>query len=311
MQEKPMIEITHLDKDTIKFTLKHADLSMANALRRCMIAEVPTLAIETLEMLENSSPLFDEFLAHRIGLIPLNSENVDKINYIKDCCANGCLSCKIPFTLSVKNTRKDKMLVTSLNLKGHHDDLPSIQPADVTQHDLEEDHYADGDDEGMEGKKHIVITKLGRNQELKFKATAIKGIGKDHAKYIPVAVAVFSPEPAVTLNRDVMVKMSDEQKNDVVLSCPSKVFTMYTTDARESEIAVEDELRCIQCQECVKIAAKMNVPDLVTVSVKPNVFRFTVESTGAHKPEQIVKMALKILMDKFREMKSEIAKTVV
>ena len=52
---KPKVEVDELNDDYIKFTLTDTDLSMANALRRIMISEVPTLAIDTVEIFENSS----------------------------------------------------------------------------------------------------------------------------------------------------------------------------------------------------------------------------------------------------------------
>lgn len=85
LRQSPQIKILHKDKYTIKFELQNTDLTVANALRRIIIAEVPTLAIDKVEIYDNTSALHDEYIAHRCGLIPILSDKVDKYNYITMC----------------------------------------------------------------------------------------------------------------------------------------------------------------------------------------------------------------------------------
>ena len=70
-QRFPKVEVLSIAPHAISFILSETDTSMANALRRILIAEVPTIAIDLVEYAENSSVLNDEYIAHRLGLIPI------------------------------------------------------------------------------------------------------------------------------------------------------------------------------------------------------------------------------------------------
>ena len=65
------IEIKHCSEEEVQFDLIGVDASLANAYRRIMIAEVPSMAIEKVYMMNNTSIMPDEVLAHRMGLIPI------------------------------------------------------------------------------------------------------------------------------------------------------------------------------------------------------------------------------------------------
>lgn len=68
------INIIHLDEESAVFDLIGVDVSIANALRRILLAEVPTMAIETVYIQENTSIIQDEVLSHRLGLVPIRAD---------------------------------------------------------------------------------------------------------------------------------------------------------------------------------------------------------------------------------------------
>jgi len=57
----------------LSLTLKGVSLPVANAIRRYSMNRVPVLAIDKVTMYENSSPVFDEYIAHRIGMMPIKT----------------------------------------------------------------------------------------------------------------------------------------------------------------------------------------------------------------------------------------------
>jgi len=70
----------------------------------------------------------------------------------------------------------------------------------------------------------VKLLVLAPGQEIKLRAIARKGVGKDHAKWMPVATAVLSRVPDIRINEALMNTLSDEQKQEFVDSCPQKVF---------------------------------------------------------------------------------------
>ena len=68
------IKLLTKEQDTIRFVLSDVSPAFANALRRIILAEVPVMAIEDVMILENSSVMYDEILAHRLGLIPITTD---------------------------------------------------------------------------------------------------------------------------------------------------------------------------------------------------------------------------------------------
>jgi DNA-directed RNA polymerase II subunit RPB3 len=204
----PRVKVHENKPDSIIFDLYDTDISMANSLRRIMIAEVPTLAIDLVEFQDNTSCLLDEFIAHRLGLIPLRSESdMSAWNYHFECnCDEYCDKCSVQISLDCDFNRmihqkpiheQDRLIrVTSRDLKFS---TPSVSAV----HFSSEEELVRSSDSGIpiidEG---ITIIELGPGQKIKFTAIAKKGIGKEHAKWSPVCTVALKYDPIVKLNED-------------------------------------------------------------------------------------------------------------
>ncbi len=137
-----------------------------NAIRRISISEVPTLAIDDVVILENSSVMHDEAIAHRLGLIPLRTE-LNKFVLPQHCDCNntlGCSKCRVLLILDSESTEKTR-IVTSGDLVSEDE---FVKPVSM----------------------NIPIITLAPGQKLKFEAYARLGTGKDHAKWQPTTAAI-------------------------------------------------------------------------------------------------------------------------
>mmetsp|Transcript_19266 Transcript_19266/g.32168 ORF Transcript_19266/g.32168 Transcript_19266/m.32168 type:complete len:343 (+) Transcript_19266:80-1108(+) len=297
----PKIEIVELKEDFIKFVLYDTDVSVANSLRRVMIGETPTMAIDLVTIEENNSVLHDEFLAHRLGLIPIRvntSKGVDQYQYKQDCfCESHCPNCSIEFDLDVVHeTDAPVRIVTSSDLKTNNENVEA-----VTYSSHEEAYFASSTNPASDEASGITIVKLAPGQKVKCHCIALKGISKIHAKWCPVSVATFAYVPKVELNEAVIDELTDAQAQEFVNSCPTRVFSL---DEQQGKISVENSAACMFCDECSKLGDlwKKNSQDdnVVSISTEPNRFIFSVETTGALKPDEVVFSSLRVLQGKLQ-----------
>lgn len=282
---KPRIEIRELTDDYVKFVLYDTDPSIANALRRSLISHVPTIAIDLVDFEANSTVLCDEFLAHRLGLIPLMSHKAREMAfpYEEESDRNAAV-----FLSLHKRCDGEALVITSNDLESED---PDILPVG---HPLLPRTAADYDDQDA-AANGIVIAKLRAGQELKVQCIARKGVAKDHAKWSPVATAVFRYQPEITINEEMMAKLTPEQKRDFADSQPTPVFRY---DEEADRVVLDDFESYTYDQECIFKAEELGFPGLVEIKQKQDTFIFTVESTGVLRPEEIVLTAIDMLKEK-------------
>jgi DNA-directed RNA polymerase subunit D len=148
---------TTTDKELFIVKFSNIHNSIVNGIRRTILDDVPTFAIEEVEFVKNDSPLYDETVAHRLGLIPLKTD-LKSYNFKNSCSCGGvgCALCEVKLSLSANS----EGYVKSSELRS---DDPQIVPVDT----------------------NIPITRLFKDQELEFTAKAILGTGREHAKWAP------------------------------------------------------------------------------------------------------------------------------
>ena len=259
------------------------------------------MAIDIVEIEENTSALHDEFIAHRMGLIPLYSLDVDNFNYKGDACdcKNLCKNCAVIFELDVDNRMEEVYEVTSNDIMAKDKEIRVVP---CSRHEQLQDP--------------VTIMKLGKNQKLKFKMIAHKGTGKIHAKWSPVATCIMHKEPIVLIDDDkINHQMTSEQRKEMVARCPRKVFSYNEPN---DKVQIEKAGDCNLCQECFKYAEQeigtmtggLKGNRAVTIDENDNKFFFTVEATGSLPPVEIVRKAFKILMKKINDFKKELMDNV-
>ncbi|KAL8275628.1 hypothetical protein Esti_000579 [Eimeria stiedai] len=117
------IRVTELSSKVVKFTLSNCDASVANALRRVMISEVPSLAIDLVTVYENTTVLHDEYigLSSSVLLLLLLHLRLLLLLLLQQClCSDHCERCSVQYTLDATAADCDTLVVTHLDLTAEH-----------------------------------------------------------------------------------------------------------------------------------------------------------------------------------------------
>jgi len=150
------IQVLTSDEKKISIKLKGVTLQYANALRRICLNGVPIYAIDTVDIIENSSVLADEGITHRLGLIPLKT----------DLSRSDESDSRIMLTLDSGDDTETGRIVTTAELSS---DDKVVKPS----------------------SDQIPIIHLAPGQKLKFEAYARLGRGTEHAKWNSSNIAVL------------------------------------------------------------------------------------------------------------------------
>lgn len=290
--EEMKVDIQSVSEDEIVFDLVGVDASIANALRRIILAEVPTVAIEKVWITTNTGIMQDEVLAHRVGLVPIN---VDPrlLNYVQNG-AGETDEDTLVFHLNVHNKGRDEISEPG-DTSTYVGPSGQVLSKHLTWIPIESQKETFADQGVSVVHSDIILTKLGPGQALEFEAHCCKGVGKDHAKFQPVATVSYRLKPDISLKEGAILgDMAIELKR----LCPAGVFDVEEL-GNEVKTRVSHPEKCTMCGECTR---SQKWDDKVALKRMQDTFVFTVESLGAIAPQVIVQEALKILRTKCKDL---------
>ena len=261
--------------------------------------------------------LQDEILAHRLGLIPIQAdpslfecrgkvvEEGGKVAEVKDHKNTIVLGLKATCyndVIDPKDPKNNDRRVLSKALKW----LPkgSKMPSETHVKFAASQEMVEGVKPIGPVHEDILIAKLSKGQEIELEAHCTKGTGSEHAKWSPVATAWYRLCPEVVLLKEVTGERADELVSKFPEHCCP--FRLEGT-GNSRRAVVKEERPPVECLERVRaLSAESRWEDKVQLRKIKNHFIFTVESTGAIPPQELLGTALDILSQKGQRLQRQL-----
>ena len=257
------IDVVTLKPKKAVLKIDGAELYLVNSLRRIMLSELPTLAIEDVVIYDNTSALFDEIIAHRLGLIPIPTD-LSLLNFRDECTCNGkgCPNCTVRYTLSKEGTGEGKTTVYSGDL----------QPAEKSWAIKE---------------GNIPIVELYNDQRLILEVEAILGRGKDHAKWQSVQAPGYRFATSIEIDKKRM-----NEVEEFVKELPDGLVTL-----KGNSLEMNDANKMSVLESYID-KAKV---DFISIKRDPSKIIFSFETDSSLDAEEALKKSVEILMEKYSE----------
>jgi DNA-directed RNA polymerase subunit L len=265
-------------RNTLKFRLAPTDVAYANALRRVVLTEVECVAFRSeiledgttsgIKILKNSTPMSNEMLAHRIGLIPIHVANPLEWD-----------SESHTFKLNVTNDSPDSIDVVASDIKVLRVREPGEEFAPVPSVEFfHPDPYS---------KETVLIAVLKGHmatqdpEVLSFEATATLGTGRENAQFIPVSQCSYAYTPDTNPERV-------REHFEAWLSSHKKISAEELAQNHTKKEELEREFKTMEIARCF----------VINEQGEPNSFDFVLESVGVLDPVYIVARAIQVLQEK-------------
>ncbi|KAL8995108.1 MAG: hypothetical protein Q9169_005091 [Polycauliona sp. 2 TL-2023] len=312
------------------FSLIGIDASIANAFRRILLAEIPTLAIEYVFVWNNTSIVQDEVLSHRLGLVPLtgNPEGLRWLQqYVKPIDENDKSGIQdintVVMRLKVDCTKAENY--DELIKNGENDPRLLYNHAHVYAKDLEfevsgrQGDFFDGEANKIKSvHPDILLAKMRPGQCINMEIHCIKGIGADHAKFSPVATASYRLLPTISITKPILgneakkfarcfpkgvIGLEEVSRDDA-----KRKGSGYEGHEGEKKAVVKNTFKDTVSRECLR---HPEFEGKVKLGRVRDHFIFMVESTGQQQSKELFLESVNILKEKCATMKRGLARDII
>lgn len=269
-----------LEHETLKFDVHNLSHSFLNALRRLIISDIETLAFRTeygkesdIKIHKNTSSLHNEFLAHRLSLVPIHYDTKNISSFEKD---------KLEFFIDVVNTSTQPLEVTTEHIQ--------IRDLSKTPHTLLSKEACrkffpanriTGDYISLNRLKANRSGLAEEGETLNITMKADKSTGKEHARYTPTCVSIFTN------------KRDDEKiKVELQKRLQEKETVLQAQNKKNLTVAEkQDFIQSFMLSEADRFFQTDS-------NGEPNAFNFTIESDGRILSHLILDKSLFVLEEK-------------
>ena len=264
------LEVVELTETIGVFDVRGVTPSFLNAIRRTLLSQVPKLAIEDVTIYDNTSALFDEMLAHRLGLLPVPTD-LNLFVPRKECTCNGegCPSCTVLYTLS----KEGPCMVYSGDL---------VPAADAKFRIFD---------------PKVPLVKLLEGQRVMLEAGAILGSGIEHAKWQGTVAVGYMEYPTVKVGAGAIPAATLEKLQ--------KTAPQGAVAIENGTLRVLDPVKAVTYLRSVKDLYDL---DQVEIGFEPDRWLFRLETDGSLDPVTSIRKAVSIVMEKLKVVENEVPK---
>jgi DNA-directed RNA polymerase subunit D len=274
------VEVLDADERELEARIEGASVGFMNALRRTLMMEVPTLAIEDVTIYDNKSALFDEVVAHRLGMLPIPTDPNLSSGWDPDAEPDEGED-EAEAEAEQAPADDSRQVLYTLTYEG---------PGTVRARDLQP---ASGDEALEVADPEVPIVKLGQDQRLMLEATATLGRGRDHAKWQPVVAAGYRRLPTVEVTGP--LGLGTDEARELASKAPEDAIELDGDEVVE----IHDEVEAHDFLYNVGTAFDV---DNVEFGQRDDVFRFQFETDGSLSAKQALREAVGLLMDQLDDV---------